>query len=169
MLLIYQHSLEYPNSGSILRALSEFNKQMKDNESSIQIISILVDLMKRNPKTIPISCSIISKILKNIENPLKLEISIKIHKKLKNSPNSEFAQIWLQGMLKDSLQHFEFDDKLCKIVKQDIDIELWNNEWLDENSRIKTILRTSNIFDESVFNQMDEVIKNSEVDIFDYN
>lgn len=168
MLLIYQHSLEYPNSGSTVRALSEFNKQIKDNENSVQIISILVDLMKRNPKTIPTSCSIISKILKNIENPLKLEISTKIHKKLKNSPNSEFAQIWLQRMLKDSLQHFEFDDKLCKIVKQEKNIELWNNEWLDENSKIKTILKKSSIFNESIFNQMNEVIKNSEVDIFDY-
>ncbi|GET46597.1 RNA-directed DNA polymerase [Capnocytophaga felis] len=166
MLLIYQHSLEYPNSGSIVKALSEFNKQIDDNESSIQIICILVDLMKRNPKTIPISCSIISKILKNIKNPLKLEISTKIHKKLKNSPNSELAQIWLQRMLKDSLQHFEFDDKLCKIVKQDVDIELWNNEWLDKNSKIKTILKTNSIFDKSVFDKMSEEIDNREVDIF---
>ncbi len=164
-LLIHQHSLIYPNSGSVVRGLTELNKKITDKEKSLQIISIVVDIMLNNPKAVPICCSIISKILKNIEETMRLSISTKIYKRLMETPNSEFAQIWLQRMLKGSIDKFDFNEKLCKLVKGD-NINIWNNSWFIGNNRIKKLMLSTSIFDKSLFTNMDETIKSNEVDIF---
>lgn len=42
-------------------------------------------------------------------------------------PNSGFAQIWLQRMLKENLNEFKFSEKICKL--QNCHINLWNYSW----------------------------------------
>lgn len=164
-LLIHQHSIIYPNSGSIVRGLSELNKKISDKEKSIQIISITVDIMLHNPKAIPVCCSIISKILKNTEENMKLSISNKIYKRLMETSNSEFAQIWLQRMLKGSVDKFDFNEALCRILKGE-SIEIWDNSWFSGNNRIRRLILPASIFDKTIFAKMDEMIKDNEVDIF---
>lgn len=164
-LLIHQHSIIHPNSGSIVRGLTELNKKISDKEKSIQIISIAVDIMLHNPKAIPVCCSIISKILKNIEEKMKMSISNKIYKRLMETPNSEIAQIWLQRMLKGSVEKFDFKEALCSIVKGE-SVEIWDNSWFRGNNKIKKLIQTTSIFDKTIFTRMDEIIKDNEVDIF---
>lgn len=164
-LLIHQHSLMYPNSGSIVRGLTELNKKISDKEKSFQIISITVDIMLHNPKAIPVCCSIISKILKNTEEKMKLSISNKIYKRLMETPNSEFAQIWLQRMLKNSVDKFGFKEALCSIVRGE-SIDIWDNSWFNGNNKIKKLILPTSIFDKTIFAKMDEMIEDDEVDIF---
>lgn len=163
-LLIHQHSLAYPNSGSVVRGLTELGKRISDEENSIQIISIVVDIMLHNPKSIPICCSIISKILKNTENDRKQSIASKIHHRLIGTSNSELAQIWLQRMLKESANEFELTEKLCKIVKGE-EIEIWGSSWIS-GEKFKSLIRSISVFDKTVFDKMDEVIKDDEVSLF---
>ena len=99
------------------------------------------------------------------EEKMKLSISNKIYKRLMETPNSEFAQIWLQRMLKGSIDKFDFNEKLCKLVKGD-NINIWNNSWFIGNNRIKKLMLSTSIFDKSLFTNMDETIKSNEVDIF---
>ena len=164
-LLIHQHSIIYPNSGSIVRGLTELNKKISDKEKSTQIISITVDIMLHNPKAIPVCCSIISKILKNTEEKMKLSISNKIYKRLMETPNSEFAQIWLQRMLKDSVGKFDFKEALCSIVKGE-SVEIWDSSWFKGNNKFKKLILPTSIFDKTKFAKMDEIIEDNEVDIF---
>lgn len=164
-LLIHQHSIIYPNSGSVVRGLTELNKKISDKEKSTQIISITVDIMLHNPKAIPVCCSIISKILKNTEEKMKLSISNKIYKRLMETPNSELAQIWLQRMLKGSVEEFDFKEALCSIVKGK-SVEIWDNSWFNGNNKIKKLILPTSIFDKTIFAKMDEMIKDDEVDIF---
>ena len=167
-LLIHQHSIQYPNSGSMVRGLTELNKKISNKEDSTQIISITVDIMLNNPRTIPICCSIISKILKNTEEGIKLSISEKIYNRLMDTSNSELAQIWLQRMLKGSVDKFHFKEALCSIVKGE-NIEIWDNSWFNgDNNKIKKLILPASIFDKTIFDEKDEVIKESEVSLFTY-
>lgn len=164
-LLIHQHSLTYPNSGSVVRGLTELGKRISDEENSIQIISIVVDIMLHNPRSIPICCSIISKILKNTSEDIKKTISTKIHHRLMEISNSELAQIWLQRMLKEGANEFELTEKLCKIVKGE-KIEIWESRWIS-GKKFRSLMESS-IFDETKFNEMDNVINDNEVSLFEY-
>lgn len=164
-LLVHQHSIQYPNSGSIVRGLTELNKKISDKEDSTQIISITVDIMLNNPRTIPVCCSIISKILKNTEEEIKLSISEKIYNRLMDTSNSELAQIWLQRMLKGSVEEFDFKEALCSIVKGK-SVKIWDNSWFNGDNEIKKLILPVSIFDKSIFDKMDEIIKDDEVDIF---
>lgn len=163
-LLLHQHSLIYPNSGSVVRGLSELNKKIPDEEDSIQIISIVADIMLHNPKAIPVCCSIISKVLKNTKENRR-PISDKIHQRLMGTSKSEYAQIWLQRMLKDRIKEIDFSESLCKLVKEESGVELWNSSWLS-NKKLKAIIDPVRIFDKKLFLEMDEVIRDNEVNIF---
>ena len=121
--------------------------------------------MLYNPKAIPICCSVISKILKNTEEKMKLSISNKIYKRLMETPNSEFAQIWLQRMLKSSVEKFDFKEALCSIVKGE-SVEIWDSSWFNGNNKFKKLILSMSIFDKTLFDAMDETIRDSEVDIF---
>ena len=81
------------------------------------------------------------------------------------TPNSEFAQIWLQRMLKNSVNKFDFKEALCSIVKGE-NIEIWDNSWFDGNNRIKKLILPTSIFDKTILKKMDDMIKDDEVDIF---
>ena len=51
------------------------------------------------------------------------------------TPNSEFAQIWLQRMLKNSVDKFGFKEALCSIVRGE-SIDIWDNSWFNGNNKI---------------------------------
>lgn len=124
--------------------------------------------MLHNPKAIPVCCSIISKILKNTEGNMKSSISEKIYNRLMETPKSEFAQIWLQRMLKGSVDKFHFKEALCSIVEGE-NIEIWDNSWFNgDNNKIKKLILPASIFDKTIFDEKDEVIKDSEVSFFTY-
>ena len=121
--------------------------------------------MVHNPKSTPICCSIISKILKNTEENMKLSISDKIYQRLMETSNSEFAQIWLQRMLKNRISKYNFEEVLCKLVKGE-KVKIWDNSWFNGNNIFKKLIEPMPIFDKKVFDKMDEVIKDREVNTF---
>lgn len=83
-------------------------------------------------------------------------------------PNSGFAQIWLQRMLKYK-SVFLFDEIICKLDQENI-ILLWDFSWLKENNitsnNLIDIINTTNIFNKDIFDELDVIIKNDEVNIF---
>ena len=81
------------------------------------------------------------------------------------TPNSEFAQIWLQRMLKSSVEKFDFKEALCSIVKGE-SVEIWDSSWFNGNNKFKKLILSMSIFDKTLFDAMDETIRDSEVDIF---
>ena len=81
------------------------------------------------------------------------------------TPNSEFAQIWLERMLKNSVDKFGFKEALCSIVRGE-SIDIWDNSWFNGNNKIKKLILPTSIFDKTIFAKMDEMIEDDEVDIF---
>ena len=80
-------------------------------------------------------------------------------------PNSGFAQIWLQRMLKDNLSEFKFSEKICEL--QNSQINLWNYSWAKGRNMLN-ILNNTSIFLQSEFDKLDNIIPNNEIDLFDY-
>lgn len=173
-LLIRTHSIEYPNSGSLLKSLKEFDKLLENKGVYIkndipQLIAIATDIAFNNPKSIPLICSIISKLLSNITcQDKKDKLAEKVYNKLIKMPNSGFAQIWLQRMLKYK-NVFLFDEIICKLDQENISL-LWDFSWLKENNitsnNLIDIINTTNIFNKDIFDELDVIIKNDEVNIF---
>ncbi len=72
LLLIHQLSEKFPNSGSLRKALDKFFnrvQKIKETKESIRVlISILIDIAFKNPRTYPIACGILSKFLSLIDD-----------------------------------------------------------------------------------------------------
>lgn len=172
VLVIRQHSIKYPNSGSLSVALSKYDRKLqrfiKSNKKikikgSLQIISIISDIAYNNPRAIPVCCSIISKLLIKLDN--SNEVSKIIYEKLIKMPNSGILQIWLQRMLKNDLSAYSFTEKVC-LLKNGGN-SLWNNSWISDKKVVKIIEKTP-IFQQDKFDGLDNVISNDEIDIFSY-
>ncbi|WP_409500058.1 RNA-directed DNA polymerase [Mannheimia glucosida] len=164
ILLIRQHSINYPNSGSLNTVLNKFDKKLeKINkiQSIEQIISIVTDIAYHNPKVIPVCCAIISKLLDKLNNDKS--IAKLVHQKLSRTPNSGFTQIWLQRMLKANLDDYDFSEKMCNLQGD----SLWNNDWV-KGRKMLNILNNSLIFNKDKFDELNDVIQNEEINIFDY-
>lgn len=170
LLLIRQHGINYANSGSLNTALNKFDKQIekiRNKKRKVynieQLISITTDIAYHNPKVIPVCCAIISKLLSELDNSERM--SLLVYKKLSRMPNSGFAQIWLQRMLKDNLNKFKFTEKICELQKNQI--SLWNYSWV-KGKNMLNILNNTSIFLQAEFDKLDNIIPNNEIDLFDY-
>ena len=120
LLVIKNLADNYPNSGSLNKALNNFDKDLghkiknkrvarciffitqkpkikeefKENYS--MLVSILVDIALKNPKIHSVFASILSKIICDIDVDDRTRIIEGILKKFKDKPNSEDMHLWLQ-------------------------------------------------------------------------
>lgn len=170
LLLIRQHGINYANSGSLNVALNKFDKRIeriRERKGKIrnieQLISIATDIAYNNPKVIPVCCAIISKLLSELDG--SKDMSLLVYKKLSRMPNSGFAQIWLQRMLKNDLEKFRFSEKMCELRASQAG--LWNCNWVKHEGMLN-ILESTPIFLQDEFDNLDNVISNKEIDLFGY-
>ncbi|SSC08384.1 RNA-directed DNA polymerase [bacterium endosymbiont of Bathymodiolus sp. 5 South] len=142
LLVIKNLADNYPNSGSLNKALNNFDKdlghkiknkrvarciffitqkpkikeQFKENYS--MLVSILVDIALKNPKIYSVFVSILSKIICDISNKDKEEIIKKILKKFKDKPNSEDMHLWLQRIAIVANIGIDCEGELFKLVER---------------------------------------------------
>ena len=142
LLVIKNLADNYPNSGSLNKALNNFDKdlghkiknkrvarciffitqkpkikeQFKENYS--MLVSILVDIALKNPKIYSVFVSILSKIICDISNKDKKEIIKKIWKKFKDKPNSEDMHLWLQRIAIVANIGIDCEGELFKLVER---------------------------------------------------
>jgi len=168
LLLIHMLSEEHPNSGSLSKALLKFYNRIKritDTKQNIKVlISIMVDIMYKNPKTYPIASAILSKLLSLVSNnDEKDELLKHICSKFDKIPNTGHIKIWLQRVTIKLERQRIYKENLCKKVN-DPSVKLWNSDWL--NHKLKTIIEDTLIVDESVIDNIDPVISSEEVQLF---
>lgn len=173
LLLIHELSSKFPNSGSLTKALTKyFNriKVIKEYKGNIEVlISILVDIAYKNPKTYPISSAILSKLLSLIDNvEIQNKILNVILKKFDKIPNTGHIKIWLQRITIKIDRNRIYEEPLCDKVN-DISLKIWNSDWL--NAEFQELLSKTTIIDEQVIETIDTVIDPAEVELFksDYN
>ncbi|WP_231853294.1 RNA-directed DNA polymerase [Erwinia tasmaniensis] len=168
--LIKQHSLNYPNSGSLSTALSEFHKRIVklkkfDSTTSYSIISIIIDISYRNPRTYPVAFAILSKYLSLITDIEERTSLIKrINIKFNKLPNIGYMEIWFQRAIKSNIETITFNEKLCNLVTEPNN-SVWNSEWIS-SKKIMRIMNTTPIIDLTKLHEIEDVIDSLEFDLF---
>ena len=169
LLLIHGLSEDYPNSGSIIRALSEFLeriyplKVLKEYDTDV-LIAILIDIAYRNPKTYPHVIAIIGKMLTiESDKTKRKEIINRILRKFDSVPNTEYLQIWIQRLTIVEDRKKVFNSKLCQALYHK-DVSIWDDSWL--HSDFKKIIESKGIVDESVLDKLPASPSVSEVNVF---
>ena len=167
LLLIHSLSDKFPNSGSLTKALGEFFSRVKNltelNDIRV-LVSVLVDIMYKNPRTYPIASAILSKLLSLLNDPTQRDtIFQSIMKKFEKIPNTGHIKIWLQRLTIKNDRPRVYDENLCKKVNDQAQ-QIWNSEWL--NNAFKTLIDTTPIVDEQIIQDIDVVINQNEVELF---
>lgn len=163
LFIIRKFGIEFPNSGSLYILLLDFHKnkieKLERRPNSVdQIISIIIDIMYKNPRTYNVCIAILSKIFSFI-NKSKIESIIKkIRTKFEKVPNTDSLNIWLQRLTIIENRDKEYKTLLCeKVYKSNT---IWNSNWLnfeiDENV----------IIDEEIISSLGKSISSDEVDVF---
>lgn len=163
LLLIYNFSLEYPNSGSLKVLLTnlyreEFLNSNRRPNSYEQIISIIIEIMFRNQSTYGICIGIISEIFKFLNKRVREKYVDLILKKFNNTPNSSYLEISLQRITLIDNRSKEYNSLICqKLYTKN---KIWNSDWLNFE------LDESFIIDENIIKDLTINISEEEADKF---
>ena len=145
---------------------NRINKIKETNKNILVLVSILVDIAYKNPRTYSFITAILSKFLSLIEN---VKIQDKILKSITNKfdkiPNTGHIQIWLQRVTIKIDRRKEYKETLCNKVNNP-KLAIWNSNWLSMN--LKAIITEEAIIDEKIITKIDKIIKRDEIKIFDY-
>lgn len=167
LLLIHNLSEKFHNSGSLSKALGKFHNRIKTltELNNIKVlISILVDIMYKNPRTYPIASAILSKLLSLLSDQNKRNSILEtIMTKFEKIPNTGHIKIWLQRLTIKIDRPRIYEEDLCKKIN-DQAIQIWNSDWL--NIRFKTLIDNFPIIDEQIIQDIDVVINSTEVQLF---
>jgi hypothetical protein len=179
LLVIKNLADNYPNSGSLIKTLNNFDKDLdrkikgKSKEKNYRmLVSILVDIALKNPIIHPVFASILSKIICDISNKDKKEIIKKILKKFKDKSNSEHMYLWLQRIvIVANIKDIDgCSGKLFTLVTSEGSNEdrlIWNSkDWLHDD--FYQIIKDCSIIDTEEIDNLPCVIENKEVNRFYY-
>ncbi|WP_421754637.1 RNA-directed DNA polymerase [Croceimicrobium sp.] len=169
LLLLHDLASKYSNSGSLRKALDRFFHRLnivEETDENINVLtSIIMDIAFKNPRTYPVCCAILSKLLSlttEEENQRLLEL---INTKFEKIPNTSHIKIWLQRVTIKSDRNIPYNETLCDKVN-DPTVQIWNSDWL--NNDIKDIIENSSIIDENEINKIDIIIDSEEFQLFEY-
>lgn len=165
LLMIYDLSKKYANSGVLIKELQRFYKKIEKRgelKKPDVLISISVNIAFKNPRTYPIVSAILSKLLELSEN--STEIIEKIKKRFTKLPNTEHLDLWLQRITLKIEGNFSYQGNLCKRV-EDNNVEIWCSDWLKDD--FKKIISSGVIIDQKEIEKIKPVIESEEVAIFE--
>lgn len=167
LLIIHNHGITYPNAGSLARALWKFQKRidgLTEYDQSLPLISIVVDIAYRNPRTYAICAAILSKLLSFLDDSQKKEVIKKIRKRFSLIPNTGHMEIWLQRITLPFDKDIKYKESLCQLVSGN-NQSIWNNEWIPSGN-LKKVLDTEQIIDEKCIRELSEIVSTEEVELF---
>ncbi|MBU0951610.1 MAG: RNA-directed DNA polymerase [Elusimicrobia bacterium] len=168
LLIIHELSQKFPNSGSLSKALDKyFNRieNIKEIKQNVRVlVSILVDIAYKNPRTYPIVCAILSKLLSLVDtDEIRENILKEINTRFNKIPNTGHIKIWLQRVTLKIDRQKQYEENLCKKVN-DNSIIIWNSDWLKDS--LKTLISKEPIVDEEIIDKINKVIDADEVELF---
>ncbi|MDR4509390.1 MAG: RNA-directed DNA polymerase [Candidatus Brocadiaceae bacterium] len=168
LLIIHDHALEFPNAGSLAVALQDYYNRLsrvnKINERPLPLISIVVDIAYRNPRTYAVCSAILSKLLTFLETADKKSVLEKIQWKFTKIPNTGHLQIWLQRISKPEFQDMKYDEPLCQLVAGET-ADIWNLGWISSNE-LKNAIDANSIIDRNRLNAIEPIIPAEEFELF---
>ena len=168
LLSIHNLSLEFPNSGSLPKALNVFYDKLSYNRNNLDImplLGILMDITHRNPRTYPMSAAIVSLLLKiETDNERKITLLKKITDKFKDIPNTGYLDVWLQRIALGINAEIAFKENLCNLVEEK-EAKIWNFCWLKKS--LRDSIDSVTIIDSKIIDNLNEIIENNEVALFE--
>ena len=171
LILLYKFSLKYSNSGSVTKEISQIREiieKKKDfSKENIEVlISIVTEIIYKNPRTYLDGNTILSYLFPLIKEKEREKIVKKVFSKLSGILNSGYFEIWFQrATLKEKLLNITYNEEICKLVNGE-DIKLWNVDWIADEE-IKNIFKKMKIVNQDRKKEMPQKISNEEVKIFD--
>ena len=169
LLVIREFALMYPNSGSLMAAMSNFRESIEHQEQrpnhNDSLLAILADLMLRNPRIYAIGASTISKLLSFENSKTANDYFSSLKRKFDRVPNTGVIELWLQRVSWKYNPEIQYNETLCDLIqgsKQNSDI--WNFDWL--NQEIKNQLDSMPVINESELDSMDLVMGLNETELF---
>lgn len=173
LFLIHSLAEKHPNSGSLTTALTKFLEErvypltLFKEENSKVLVSVLIDIAFKSPRTYPVITAILSKILSlEVNNETVTKILKSIEQKFDKIPNVGHLQVWLQRLTIKLDRNKTYTEKFCQKVI-DTNTNIWNTDWLG-NQTIKDAFTNNSIIDESKIEELSQVIEPSEVSVFGY-
>jgi hypothetical protein len=169
LLIIHEHSIQFPNSGSVEKALTNYYKWLEKKEEPIHslmpTISIAVDIAYHNPRTYPIVSAILSKLLSMLDTKDEKRVVVeKIKKRFEKLPNTGYMQIYLQRVALPIDDSLSYNEPICNLVSGD-DQEIWNNDWISSKD-LKKLVISKLIIDQGKKQNLQPVIPPEEVELF---
>ena len=167
LLIIHDHASQYPNAGSLLKALEDFSKRLDnipEHYEVLPLLSIAVDIAYHNPKTYPICMVVISYLLKKLPMTEQARLLKLIRRKFSLIPNVGFLEVWLQRLTLPRKTEINFDEPLCKLAAKE-KVQIWNNGWIT-NTELKKSLRTS-IVDRRKVRMLKAIVAIKEIQLFE--
>lgn len=169
LLLIYDLAQQYPNSGSLLHAMTNFHDRLlrrKPVHQVVPLVSLVADIGARNPRVWPMTAAILSKLLSCIANEQQRRVVFdKVKGKMSKLANKEFMEVWLQRV---SLPNFSdqvgYESKLCQLVSGK-EIDLWNSDWIG-SPELKDLAKPALIVNKSAIKELNPVVSLDEVSTF---
>jgi hypothetical protein len=171
LLFINDFSCRYPNSGILCKALDKFfvriKKIDKERDDTLVLISILVDIMYKNPRTYPIASAILSKFISLIKSREQQTKMLKtVVNRFRKLPNIGYLEIWIQRIAYKIDRYMIFEEPICKTLNSENTISsIWNSEWIG-NNKLKNNIEGQKIVDQAVVEEMNNVIEEDEVRLF---
>lgn len=166
LLIIKSLSEKFPNSGTLIKELQNFYKKIykiSNTRNPDVSISIITDIAYKNPRSYPISVSIIGKFISLVdEDKNKKKIIEKIEKKLRKLPNTEVLSLWLQRLTLKFDPDKKYQGKLSEKIYNE-EQEIWESSWL--NKDIRKIVNQS-IVNKEYIQSMDEYPNKEEILLF---
>ncbi|MFA5793513.1 MAG: RNA-directed DNA polymerase [Candidatus Brocadiia bacterium] len=168
LFIIHSLSEKYPNSGVLVKLLLKFFyriENIKETREHLSVlISIIVDIMLKNPRTYPTATAILSKLISLQENnDVRLKMIKKVKARFDKIPNTGYLEVWLQRLILKLDMDIIFKEKLCEKVNNNQAV-IWNSEWL--NTKLKNLIDSHSIIDSDKIDKMDKIIDRTEVELF---
>uniref|UniRef100_A0AB33IS03 Reverse transcriptase domain-containing protein n=1 Tax=Prevotella sp. GTC17253 TaxID=3236793 RepID=A0AB33IS03_9BACT len=169
-LYIHLFSKKYPNSGTLTKLLTTFAyrlaNKVADSTNTHVLISIFTDIALFSPKVYKIALAIVSTLIEKIQTPSEREKIINdIYMKFQRFPNIGEIQIWMQRISFDLPHPIAYTEDICKIVNNEVGVELWNNDWVDD--AYKNDFPQYEICIKKIRDSITPIIKIDEVSLFD--
>ncbi len=173
-LLIHLHARDYPNSGSLVVALSKYHKKLKRIKSKkrnavnlIPVISVLTDIASNNPRVYPEVAAILSELLcQGNEVHKKEEVIEKILSRFSKIPNTNYLDIWLQR-ISPALRNDPISrEPLCSLVAG-ADVKIWNSDWIS-CEKLKILVDPARTINRDKIDQMPPRMSEEETELFHY-
>lgn len=173
LLIIKEYSKNHPNTSGVQRGLQIVYQKLKQNldfvdkKHPIQIIALILDIAKNNPRWTANCLQIINCLSVYIKENQYEQLAKIIHKKLIHNNTDCSVILWVQRFvygLDNTLFDLIFDNSLAQYINHQNNHHLWDFSFV-KNKSMKETLNTP-IMDFDLIDHKEQMLSDEEVNLF---